>query len=78
MLDNEIYWNNPPIYEYNIMQYTLNYRLLGEHGDREWVNNRGEEVNLIKEWYIHSTKVNTTWTINIHLIKKYQGEGKSK
>jgi hypothetical protein len=37
MLENEKYWNNPSIYEYNIMHYTVSCSILGEHGDREWV-----------------------------------------
>jgi hypothetical protein len=48
MLENEKYWNNPPIYEYNIMCCTISCGTLGEHGDREWV--RIVEVNLIKTW----------------------------
>jgi hypothetical protein len=69
MRENEKYWNNPSVYDYNTMHYTVRYWILGEHGDREWVSNRGGEVNLIKAWYIQAwiTKAKPPWTINIHL-----------
>jgi hypothetical protein len=41
MLDIEKYWNNPSIYEYNIMDCTVSCWILGEHGDREWVVTEG-------------------------------------
>jgi hypothetical protein len=44
MLNNEKYWNNPSINEYNIMHGTVSYWILGEHGDREWVNNGRMEL----------------------------------
>jgi hypothetical protein len=36
------------IHEYNIVHCTVSYWTLGEYGDREWVSNGGERVNLIK------------------------------
>jgi hypothetical protein len=48
MLKNEKYWNNPSIYEHNIMHCTVICWLLGDHGDRQWESNEGEIVNLIK------------------------------
>jgi hypothetical protein len=45
MLDNEKYWNKPPICEYNITHCTGSYWILGEHSDREWVTK--EEKGLI-------------------------------
>jgi hypothetical protein len=41
MLENEKYWNNPSICEYNIMHCTVSCWILEEHGDREWVSNGG-------------------------------------
>jgi hypothetical protein len=66
------YWNHPCIYEYNTMHCTVGYWILGEHGDREWVSDGGEEINLINAWYIQtwSTKSKPPWTVNIHLKKK--------
>jgi hypothetical protein len=59
MLENKKYWNNPSIYEYNIMHYTVFCWLLGEHGDRECVSNGGERVDLIKTDL--KTKSNPPW-----------------
>jgi hypothetical protein len=50
ILDNEKYWKNPSIYEYNIMQCTVSCWILGELCYREWVSNGGNGVNLIKAW----------------------------
>jgi hypothetical protein len=52
ILENENYWNKTSIYEYNTILCTVSYWILREHCDREWVNNRGVGVNLIKAWYI--------------------------
>jgi hypothetical protein len=35
------------------MHCTVNCWILGEHGDREWVGNGREGVNLIKAWYVY-------------------------
>jgi hypothetical protein len=50
MLENEKYWNNPFIYEYNIVYCAVYYWILGEYGDTERVSNKG--ANLIKAQYI--------------------------
>jgi hypothetical protein len=42
------FWNNPPLYEYNIMHCTANFLILGEHGDRKWVGNGGMELIWLK------------------------------
>jgi hypothetical protein len=44
LLDNENYWNNSPIYEYNVMHCNL-LNIRGDD-DKESVSNR--RVNLIK------------------------------
>jgi hypothetical protein len=69
------YWNNPSIYEYNIMYCTVSCWTLGEHGDRERVSNGG--ANLIKAWYIQAWSITAKppWTINIH-FKKVNRRGK--
>jgi hypothetical protein len=41
MLENEKYWNNRSIYEYNIKYYTVSSSVLGEHDDRDWESNGG-------------------------------------
>jgi hypothetical protein len=70
MLQNEKYWNNPSLNEYNIRYHTANCWILGEHGDRETVSNA--EVNGIEAWYIQAwnTKVKSAWAININ--QKYK------
>jgi hypothetical protein len=72
MLENEKYLNSPSTYEYSIMHCTVSYWTLVEHGDREWVHNRGEGVNFVKSRYIQmwSTKAKPLWTVNIYLIKE--------
>jgi hypothetical protein len=42
MLEDLKYWNNPSIYEYNIMHRTVSCWILMMHGEREWVSNGGE------------------------------------
>jgi hypothetical protein len=42
MLENEKFWNNPSIFEYNIMRCAVSCWIWGEHGDGEWVGNGGE------------------------------------
>jgi hypothetical protein len=56
MLENKNHWNNSSLFKCNIMHCTVNCWLQGEHGDKEWINNRGEGVNLIKTWYIQTWK----------------------
>jgi hypothetical protein len=41
-LETEKYWNNPSMYEYNIMHCIVRCWMLGEHGDRECISNRGQ------------------------------------
>jgi hypothetical protein len=69
MLEIEKYWNNPSIYEYNIIHYTVSCWILWEHGNGERESNGGD--NFIKAWYIQaqSTKAKPHWTINIHFLK---------
>jgi hypothetical protein len=78
MLENEKYWNNPYVYKYNIMHHTVSCWILGEHGDREWVSNTGEMVNLIKAWSIQnwSTKTKLPWAINALNLKNEGQERK--
>jgi hypothetical protein len=54
--------NIESMYEYNIIHCTVSYWILGEHGDREWVSNGEEEVDLIKAQYLQtwSTKAKPT------------------
>jgi hypothetical protein len=56
MLENKKHWNNSSLLECNIMHCTVNCWPQGEHGDKEWVSNRGERVNLIKMWYTQTWK----------------------
>jgi hypothetical protein len=68
MLENEKCWKNPSIYEYNIMRCTVSYWVLGEHGNREWVSNRGKEVNLIKAQHTHAWSTKTTPSLDYQYI----------
>jgi hypothetical protein len=51
MLENENYWKSPSIYEYNTMYSTVSCWILGEHGNREWVSNGGEGIQLKHDIY---------------------------
>jgi hypothetical protein len=58
---------------------TVSCWILRDHGNREWISNFEEEVNLIKAQYTQtwSNNLKPPWTINIHLILKNEGqEGK--
>jgi hypothetical protein len=59
MLENEKYWNNPSMDEYNTMYSKISYWILGDPGDREWVSNGREGVNFIKAWYIQTWSTKT-------------------
>jgi hypothetical protein len=56
-----------------VLNCTVDWWILGEYGDGEWVSN-GVEDNLIKAHWIHawSTNMKTHWTINIHLKNEGQ------
>jgi hypothetical protein len=41
MLENEKYWDNPSICEYNMTYCAISCQILGEHGDRESVSDGG-------------------------------------
>jgi hypothetical protein len=70
MLENEKHWNNPTIYEYNIVYCIVICWVLGKYNDREWVSNG--EVNLIKARYIQA------WRVYQYTLFKNEGqEGKT-
>jgi hypothetical protein len=68
MLENEKYWNNPSIYECNIIHYTVSCWMLGEHGRLFWLN---QNIQYIQAW---STKVKLPWNIKEYLKKWRAGD----
>jgi hypothetical protein len=64
MSENENYWNNPSVYECNVMHCTVNCWILGKHGDRKWISN-GREGMIYTDLI---TKAKHPWTLNIYLI----------